>query len=87
MEAIENHRFDAISALMWRNSDLDFRSLAALRASLERPSPDPALRRAREAEDQQALAQLALDPEILQRLTGRTRLKLFWDVCQIPDFR
>ena len=87
VEAIENHRFDAVPALMWRNSDLDFRSLAALRQSLERPSPDPALRRAREAEDQLALAQLALDPDILQRLTGRARLKLFWDVCQIPDFR
>ena len=87
VEAIENHRFDAIPALMWRNSDLDFRSIGTLRQSLERPSPDPALRRAREAEDQRALAQLALDPEILERVTGRARVALFWDVCQIPDFR
>ncbi|HEY2110573.1 MAG TPA: helicase-related protein, partial [Dongiaceae bacterium] len=50
VEAIENHRFDAIAALMWRNSDLDFHSVAGLQASLERRSPDPVLMRAREAE-------------------------------------
>ena len=47
VEAIENHRFDAIAALMWRNSELDFHSVGSLMASLERRSPDPVLLRAR----------------------------------------
>ncbi|MEA2783306.1 MAG: ATP-dependent helicase [Rhodospirillaceae bacterium] len=87
VEAIENHRFDAIRALMWRNSDLDFRSIDALRASLEQRPPDRALIRAREAEDQQALAQLALESEIVRRIGGPATLRLLWEVCQIPDFR
>src|SRR6202163_4423546 len=59
VEAIENHRFEAISALRWRNSDLNFHSIDSLRTSLDARSPDRVLIRAREAEDQQALAALA----------------------------
>jgi ATP-dependent RNA helicase SUPV3L1/SUV3 len=87
VEAIENHRFEAITALMWRNSSLDFHSADALRASLEHRSPDPVLMRAREADDQLALNQLGKDPEILRRIGGPATVRLLWDVCQIPDFR
>ena len=87
VEAIENHRFDAIAALMWRNSELDFHSVGSLMASLERRSPDPVLLRARAADDQQALAQLGKDPEILRRIGGPATVRLLWEVCQIPDFR
>ena len=87
VEAIENHRFDAVSALMWRNSDLDFHSVATLKASLEQRAPDRALIRAREAEDQQALAALGRDDEILHRIGGPATVRLLWEVCQIPDFR
>ena len=87
VEAIENHRFDAIAALMWRNSELDFHSVGSLMASLERRSPDPVLLRARQADDQQALAQLGKDPEILRRIGGPATVRLLWEVCQIPDFR
>ena len=34
VEAIENHRFDPLRDLQWRNSELDFRSVPALIASL-----------------------------------------------------
>jgi ATP-dependent RNA helicase SUPV3L1/SUV3 len=87
VEAIENHRFDAIAALMWRNSDLDFHSVECLRNSLERRSPDAVLMRAREADDQLALAHLGRDPEILRRIGGPATVRLLWDVCQVPDFR
>src|SRR5262249_56122255 len=63
VEAIENHRFDALRVLMWRNSDLDFHSVEGLRASLERRSPDPVLMRARQADDQLALVHLGRDPD------------------------
>ena len=40
-ERIESHRFEPLTALKWRNTDLRFVSLAALRASLAAP-PEPA---------------------------------------------
>jgi ATP-dependent RNA helicase SUPV3L1/SUV3 len=87
VEAIENHRFDAIAALRWRNSDLDFHSIDSLRLSLERRSPDRALIRAREADDQLALAALGREEEIARRVGGPATVRLLWEVCQIPDFR
>jgi len=87
VEAIENHRFDALAQLMWRSSDLDFHSVESLRASLERRAPDPVLLRAREADDQLALAHLGCDPEIVRRVRGPAGVRLLWDVCQVPDFR
>jgi ATP-dependent RNA helicase SUPV3L1/SUV3 len=87
VDAIENHRFDAIAALRWRNSDLDFHSIDSLRLSLDRRSPDRALIRAREADDQQALAALSRDEEIARHIGGPATVRLLWEVCQIPDFR
>ena len=87
VEAIENHRFDAIAALRWRNSDLDFHSIDSLRLSLEQRSPDRSLIRAREADDQLALAALGRDEEIARRVGGPATVRLLWEVCQIPDFR
>src|SRR5215468_3536147 len=85
--AIESHRFDPLVALFWRNTDLDYRSLEGLMRSLERPPPAPGLMRARDADDQAALANLARDPEIAAVARSRAALRLLWEVCQIPDFR
>ena len=87
VNAIEDHRFEALKLLYWRNSELDFRSLAALERSLETPPRLPFLRRAREQEDVQALAALARDEEVAPRAQGSAAVRLLWEVCQIPDFR
>jgi len=87
VEAVENHRFDPLTLLMWRNSDLDFRSPAALLRSLDAPPPYNCLRRTRGADDHQALATLANDPEVVARAHGRKSVELLWEVCQVPDFR
>ncbi len=87
VEAIENHRFDPLAALFWRNHDLDFRSPAHLARSLGRRPERDGLTRAREAEDQQALAALIRDDEAMRLAQGRGRVELLWEVCQIPDFR
>ena len=87
VEAIEEHRFEPLELLYWRNADLDFRSLDALRRSLEAPPPEPYLRRPREAEDTAALAALAHDPEVAPRARGPAAIRLLWEICQIPDFR
>ena len=43
---IENHEFEPIKSLMWRNPNLDFSTLPALIISLEQPAPRPGLARA-----------------------------------------
>ena len=87
VEAIENHRFDPLRDLQWRNTDLDFRSVPALIASLNEPPPHAALQRVREQDDQVALQTLAQMSEFLPRLHAPKRVKLLWEVCQVPDFR
>ena len=87
VEAIENHSFRPVSALQWRNPELEFRSAKALLTSLERRPERPELMRARDSDDYLALATLARDPGIdaLARHPGAVRT--LWEVCQIPDFR
>ena len=88
IEAVENHRFDPLQTMMWRNSDLDFRSAKALLRSLDAPPPVNCLRRAREADDHLALAALVRDADIMRRAGDASdTVRLLWDVCQIPDFR
>jgi len=88
VEAVENHVFEPVRHLMWRNSDLDFRDPKALIASLESRPPVPDLRRAPEADDHLSLRLLARDPDLVRRAAGsRAATRLLWDICQIPDFR
>ena len=87
VEAVENHRFDPLERLYWRNSRLDFSSVAALLRSLdERPSLR-GLMPAREADDHLALLALAKMPDIAAASSNPARIRLLWEVCQIPDFR
>ena len=87
VEAIENHRFKPLARVMWRNSDLEFGSVPALIASLEAGPSEPDLTRAREADDLAALKRIWVEPEIQDLTTRGDRVRLLWDVCQIPDFR
>ncbi|WP_144186597.1 helicase-related protein, partial [Elioraea rosea] len=85
--AIEDHRFDPLDHLYWRNPTLDFSSLDALLASLERPSPGAGLVRGVDAADHLALAFLARDADIREAAISRELLHLLWDACQVPDYR
>jgi ATP-dependent RNA helicase SUPV3L1/SUV3 len=87
VEAIENHRFDPLRDLQWRNSDLDFRSVSSLVATLNAAPPHAALQRVREQDDQLALQTLAAQSAFLPRLHSPKRVRLLWEVCQVPDFR
>ncbi|MCB5408408.1 helicase [Pseudogemmobacter sp. CC-YST710] len=87
IDQIEAHKFAPVKKLMWRNDQLDFASAQALIRSLERPTYNEWLSRARDADDALALKALAAMPEIQDRLTSPKRVGLLWDVCRIPDFR
>jgi ATP-dependent RNA helicase SUPV3L1/SUV3 len=85
IEAIEEHRFRPLDFLYWRNPDLDFTDVAALIASLERPSDHPLLRPAPESIDLAVLKHVAEDPAIAVR-RGAVARRL-WAACGLPDFR
>ncbi len=87
VEAIETHSFPALKALRWRNADLDFGSLERLSQSLDRPPPLPCLVKVRDALDDRSLGLLGSRPEIRARADRPERIRLLWQVCQIPDFR
>jgi ATP-dependent RNA helicase SUPV3L1/SUV3 len=87
IEAIENHRFKPLARVMWRNTDLDFITVPALIESLELPPQVPDLLRAREADDLASLKHLWADTEIRDLTNRGDRVRLLWEVCQIPDFR
>ena len=83
---VEEHRFESLRAVYWRNSDLDFASPERLARSLERRPPAPELLPVRRAEDTEALAALRRDPEISATASHPAAVALLWEVCQIPDF-
>ncbi len=87
VEALETHHFLRLERLYWRNSDLDFTSIATLQASLAAVPNVPGLARGAEAVDVETLAALAREGEIRALASGRARVKLLWQACQIPDFR
>ena len=87
IEAVETHGFPPLKALRWRASDLDFRSIDTLVASLDSAAPAPGLIKVRDALDDRSLAMLARRGEIREKAVGRERVQLLWQVCQIPDFR
>ncbi len=87
IEAVEDHKFQPLTALYWRTNRLDFKSPQTLLQSLEARPPDPALIRVRPPEDQQALASLAMDADIQALASDQAAVRLLWDVCQVPDFQ
>jgi len=87
VEAVENHRFDPLTRIFWRNARLDFASPAALLKSIEERPRKPGLIAAREADDHMALRSLAKQTDIAALARHPAAVRLLWEVCQIPDFR
>lgn len=87
VERLETHEFLPDKVLNWRNRELEFSSVAALKSSLEKPSGNPLLARALPASDQLALERLALDPDIAEACRNPECVALLWEVCQTPDYR
>ena len=86
-KAITDHNFTPQNKINWRNHALQFGSVDRLIATLEAPSDNERLIRAREADDLRALKTLAQIDEVFARATDGPSVRLLWDVCRIPDFR
>jgi ATP-dependent RNA helicase SUPV3L1/SUV3 len=87
VEQVEQHRFDPIRVLQWRNPQLDFQGLEHLIRSLEMAPPAKGLARARLADYLAALKSLAGQPAIADLARGEGNIRTLWNVCQVPDFR
>ena len=87
VDRLENHDFDPVRALQWRNRDLDFRSLDGLRKSLGLLPRQEGLTRAQSAPDVLALEQVLRDPDTARLVANGKDVELAWEVCQVPDYR
>ena len=83
---IENHKFEEIQTLFWRNSDLNFESPLSLIKSLDKKPDKDWLRKTYECEDEKALKFFIKDKNFENIVLAREKLNLLWECCQIPDF-
>ncbi len=86
-QRIEQHRFEPIRRVRYRNAELDFASADALLASLEAPPPASYFAGVPDALDLRSLRVLLGQPAIAAQAKGAEALERLWAVCQIPDFR
>jgi ATP-dependent RNA helicase SUPV3L1/SUV3 len=87
VNALQNHTFDNVKMLQWRNSDLDFSSLGALQVSLALAPNHEMLTRAPVAEDLRVLDHAARDPDVRDMATTPAAVERLWDTCLVPDYR
>jgi ATP-dependent RNA helicase SUPV3L1/SUV3 len=87
VNALQNHSFDSVKTLQWRNSKLDFSSLGSLQVSLALPPNHEALTRAPIAEDMRVFDHAARDGEVRDLAHGAAAVERLWDACAIPDYR
>jgi ATP-dependent RNA helicase SUPV3L1/SUV3 len=87
VDRLENHSFDQVGVLQWRNRKLDFHSVDRLKESLREMPDHRRLIRARMVDDVIALENVSRDPEVRDMAQGPAAVALLWDMCQIPDYR
>jgi ATP-dependent RNA helicase SUPV3L1/SUV3 len=87
VNALQNHTFDSVKMLQWRNTNLDFSSLAALQVSLALTPNHDALTRAPVGEDIRVLDHAARDADVRDMATGAEAVERLWDTCLVPDYR
>tara|TARA_Y100000591_G_scaffold88213_1_gene74380 strand:- start:679 stop:3171 length:2493 start_codon:yes stop_codon:yes gene_type:complete len=86
IELIENHKFEEINTIFWRNSNINFKNKKSLIDSLEEKPTKNWLRRINDCEDEKVLKFLISDENEFLIKNDETTLKLLWECCQIPDF-
>ena len=85
VELLEQHKFDEIKTIFWRNSNLNFNSLNDLLNSLEEKPNKDWLRKIHECEDEKVLKYIIKDKDFNKNL-DKENIKILWECCQIPDF-
>ena len=86
IELLENHKFEEIRTLIWRNSNLNFNNANSLIKSLDESPNKDWLKRTNECEDEKALKYFLKDLSVHKISNNKQGLSLLWECCQIPDF-
>jgi ATP-dependent RNA helicase SUPV3L1/SUV3 len=86
VELLENHKFEEIRIVFWRNSNLNFNNPFSLIKSLEEKPQMEWLRKINECEDEKALKYFLKDKSLVNLEFDKKTLSLLWECCQIPDF-
>ena len=86
VDLLENHKFENIQNLFWRNSNLDFNNPLSLIKSLDKKPQYGWLRKIHECEDEKALKFFLRDKSFEDINFNKEKLSLLWECCQIPDF-
>ena len=86
IQNIENHNFEQIQKIYWRNSSLNFTSIQSILSSLKKFPIKSFFIHKKNAIDEINFKSLIEDNEINKYLNNELHIKLLWDVCRIPDF-
>ena len=86
VDLLENHKFENIKSLFWRNSNLNFNNPLLLLKALEEKPQKNWLRKINECEDEKALKFFLRDKNLENVKFNEEKLRLLWECCQIPDF-
>ena len=87
IQSIENHKFEEIQKIYWRNSNIDFSSVNSVLKSFKQSPTKSFFIHKKNAEDELNFKFLSEDVEILSMLNNKKTILLLWNVCQIPDFQ
>jgi ATP-dependent RNA helicase SUPV3L1/SUV3 len=87
IDRLENHNFEPLRVMQWRNRDLDFRSLDQLRKSLGYLPNREGLTRAQASPDIEALEAVCRDAATHSLVRSPFEVERAWEVCQVPDYR
>jgi ATP-dependent RNA helicase SUPV3L1/SUV3 len=86
VDLLENHKFEEIKTLFWRNSNLNFNNPYSLIKSLEEKPNKDWLRKIHECEDEKTFKFFLRDKNLKNIEFNSNTLKLLWECCQIPNF-
>jgi len=86
VDLLENHKFEEIRTIFWRNSNLNFNNASSLLKSLDEKPNNNWARRIHECEDEKVLKYFLKDMDRYNISNNKSGLNLLWECCQIPDF-
>ena len=86
IDKLENHKFDSVINIYWRNSNLDFSNIESLLNSLDQKPYDYSLLRNKDLLDENVLKTLIVKNNHIKTDYKNNNLSTLWECCQIPDF-
>ncbi len=85
VEKLENHQFDSVLNIFWRNSNLDYSSIQNLIKSLDKEPNIDNLLRNKDLLDENVLKTLFQNNN-KNKINLEANIPVLWECCQIPDF-